>query len=84
LSDSVSRTRSQLLRPLRGDDRGRLLALGVALGRRSRPLAKPAEVPPLGECEQREDGESEERDQAGIGPDFLDQFTQVEARGYPS
>ncbi len=75
---------AQLLGPLGGDGRGRLLALGIALGRRPCPLAQPAEVASLGEGEQREDGESEERDQARVGPDFLDQFTQGEARGYPS
>src|SRR5215207_1233720 len=63
---------AQLLGPLRGHGRGRLLALGVALGGRARPLAQAAEVPSLGEREQGENREPDERRQAGEGADLFD------------
>ena len=64
----ASSSLAQLLGPLGGDRRGRLLALGVALRRRPRPLAQAADVAALGEGEQREHGEAEERGQAREAP----------------
>ena len=49
------------------------------------PLAQAADVARLGEVEQGEDGEAEERRQAGEGADVLDQLHRdVAARGYSS
>jgi len=65
---------AKLLGALRRGRRSRVLAIRVALRSRSRPLAQAPNVACLGEGEQREHGEAEERDQAGESADFHDQL----------
>src|ERR1700709_918501 len=72
---------AQLLRPPGGDRRGRLLALGIALGCRAGPLAQAPNVPALREREQGEHGEPDERGQAGEGADLFNHLKQA-ARDY--
>ena len=74
----------QLLRPLGGDRRGRLLALGVALGRRAGPLAQAADVAPLREGEQGKDAKAEEGGEAGERADLFDHLHARRRRGYSS
>ena len=57
--------------------------LGFALGRRAGPLAQTADVAGLGEGEQRENGEAQERGQASVSANLFDHL-QVAARGYSS
>jgi hypothetical protein len=50
---------------------------GDALGRAASPFAQALDVPRLREVEGRQNGQTQHRGQAGIGPDLLNDLGQV-------